>query len=224
MSRLREVKYLVQRHTERASDLCCPPLHPLSLFPQQGTTLATVESMCLQNRNHHSLNDGLGPVLRGMGRGDLTGPSYYAGRRDRMSTAEEGPEAGTNEVTTKVMWLTLNFPQGLLELFKTIGCCLQGSPSTLWVPVPAREGSCFGCTGRGTQGHRREQPGWHSQGCPVHVVVGRLPTSSTYSTSGEPPTGPAGTGFLGGGQIILETTFLQKAKPAAAASTLNYHL
>lgn len=65
-----------------------------------------------------------------------------------MSTTEEGPEAGTDEVTTKVTWLTLNFPQGLLEPeFTTTCCCLQGSPGALWVHVLAVEGSCSSALG-----------------------------------------------------------------------------
>lgn len=71
-----------------------------------------MESTCFQNRNHHSLNDGLGSVLRGLGRGDLIGPPNHARRRDRVSTVEEGPEAGTDEITTEVTFADSELPTG----------------------------------------------------------------------------------------------------------------
>lgn len=150
------------------------------------------------------------------------------GETVKMSTTEEGPEAGTDEVTTKVSWLTLNFPQGLLEPeLTTTCCCLQGSPGALWVHVVAVEGSCSGALGRALRANAENSlvgtvKGvllvWWLGGYPLRPSI--LPPETVFlcGASHRP------TGFLGGGPTMLETTFLQRAKPVAAASSPNYHL
>lgn len=92
---------------------------------------------------------------------------------------------------------------------------------------------------QGTQGHCREQPGWHSRGVTVHVAFPWEPQIRdsteaghfvTYSTSGDsfplwsiPHTQEVLVPWVVA-RAHWKTVFLWRAKPVAFTSSRNYHL
>lgn len=104
----------------------------------------------------------------------------------RMSATEEGPEAGTDEVTAKVTQLTLNFPQGLLEPELT---------TTRWAHVPLGKAPALRGLGRTLRDTTEsslvgKSTCWRG-GCPLHPSTLPLEMVFLFGAS----HGPGSTSF-----------------------------